>query len=64
MMINGKEFNFNSGISIDNMLLELKLDKNKVVVEVNANIIAKEEFENFKLNENDSIEVVSFVGGG
>lgn len=64
MIINGKEFNLHSGISIENMLLELNLDKKKVVVEVNENIISKEEFENFKLNNNDSIEVVSFVGGG
>lgn len=64
MVINGKEFHFNNEITVEDMLSELKLDKNKVVVEVNTNIISKEEFNSFKLGENDSIEVVSFVGGG
>ncbi|MGL5086697.1 MAG: sulfur carrier protein ThiS [Clostridium sp.] len=64
MIINGEKKDFENGITISNMLTKLGLVVEKVVVEVNYEIIVKENYENVKLYENDSIEVVSFVGGG
>lgn len=64
MIINGKEMDFENGITITTLLTELNLSAEKVVIEVNYKIIPKENFENHKLYETDSIEVVSFVGGG
>jgi thiamine biosynthesis protein ThiS len=49
-------------------LLELinlkKLNKETIVVEKNLKIIPKEELEKERIAENDSIEIISFVGGG
>lgn len=64
MIINGEKKDFENGITISNLLNKLGLVVEKVVVEVNYEIILKENYENVKLYENDSIEVVSFVGGG
>lgn len=64
MIINGNEMKFENGITITTLLTHLNLCIEKVVIEVNYEIIAKENFENHKLYETDSIEVVSFVGGG
>lgn len=64
MIINGKEMNFENGITVTTLLNNLNLYAEKVVIEVNYEIIPKENFENHKLYETDSIEVVSFVGGG
>ena len=50
--------------NITELLESLKVNENRVVVEVNGNIISKEDYRKVKLNENDTIEVISFVGGG
>lgn len=63
MIINGKEYSFQN-ITINNMLNELKLNKDKVVVEVNFEIIPKDQYEEFILDKSASVEIVSFIGGG
>ncbi|MGM9979210.1 MAG: sulfur carrier protein ThiS [Clostridium sp.] len=64
MKVNGKEMNLEDGITIDELLSKIKINKDRVVVEVDGIIVLKDEFSSFKLKENNTIEVVSFVGGG
>ncbi|GCD11534.1 MULTISPECIES: sulfur carrier protein ThiS [Clostridium] len=64
MIINGTEMIFENGITITTLLTHLNLSSEKVVIEVNYEIIPKENYENHKLYKADIIEVVSFVGGG
>ena len=62
MKVNGKEMNLDDGITIDELLSKIKINKDRV--EVDGEIVLKDEFSSFKLKENNTIEVVSFVGGG
>lgn len=55
---------FEDEITIASLLKELNLPQEKVVVEVNFQIISKELYLTHKLYDADSIEIVSFVGGG
>lgn len=55
---------FEIGITVDNLLKRLGLDKNKVVVEVNFEIVPKEKYSVKILDKEDRVEIVSFVGGG
>lgn len=64
MIINGKEMEFNEGITIEELLKKLNLNMDKVVVEVNLEIIMKEKYYEFILNQEDKVEIISFVGGG
>lgn len=64
MIVNGKEMNFEENITIDELLNKLNLSKDKVVVELNLEIICKEEYSTRLINHEDKIEIVSFVGGG
>lgn len=64
MIINGKQFKFKENSNISEILDYLKINKDSVVVEVNLNIIPRKDYDSFLLKENDSIEVLSFVGGG
>lgn len=64
MIVNGKEMSFETEITVDNLLKSLGLDKDKVVVEVNFEIVPKEKYTERILNEEDKVEIVSFVGGG
>lgn len=64
MIINGKEYKLTEYSTISEFLDKLEINKEKVVVEVNLNIISRDEYDSFIIKENDSIEVLSFVGGG
>lgn len=64
MIINGKDMHLKSNITINEMLEALNLDRDKVVVEINMEIIQKCDFTTRRINHEDKIEIVSFVGGG
>lgn len=63
MLVNGKEMDFDK-ITILKLLENLKLDMNKVVIEVNLEIVSKENYSDYILNHGDEIEIISLVGGG
>jgi sulfur carrier protein len=63
MIINGTEMDFER-VTITQLLEKLDLEEEKVVVEVNFQIIPKEKYEEYVLNKADKVEIVSFVGGG
>lgn len=62
--VNGKSENLEKKMSILDLLTLKGLDPNTVVVEYNADIVKKEEWGNIILKENDTLEVLRFVGGG
>lgn len=64
MKVNGREMSFSEPMTIANLLYDLKISIEKVVVEVDGKIVSKDEFSSFILKENNSVEVISFVGGG
>lgn len=64
MIINGKQKDFDSGITVSELLDKLNLDKNKVIVEVNLEIVYKEQLSEYVLNKEDKIEIISLMGGG
>ena len=61
--INGELFDV-AGISVKAYLLDSGYDLMRVAVELNGEILPKSQYENTYLNDDDSVEVVSFVGGG
>lgn len=64
MKVNGNEMSIEKNNNITELLNNLKINGNRVVVELNGTIISKEDYRNVKLKEDDTIEVISFVGGG
>ncbi|MEN2994222.1 MAG: sulfur carrier protein ThiS [Thermodesulfovibrio sp.] len=50
--------------TIAELLRELDINPNRVVVEVNLEIIKRDRFNDYEIKEGDSIEIVNFVGGG
>lgn len=61
-----------NGISVENAVgetLSEYLDENgydmkRVAVELNGDIVPKAQYDSTVLNDGDSVEIVSFVGGG
>ncbi len=46
------------------MIKDLELYADKIVVELNLEILPKDEYDKTILKEDDKIEIVAFVGGG
>ncbi len=64
IIINGDEKFIPEDISILELLDIYKINKDRVVIELNKNIIGKNDFEETLLRDKDLLEIVTFVGGG
>ena len=62
--INGKFSMISENLSLSNFLKQLKIPLKKVAIELNQEIIDKNNTSKIKLKKNDKIEVVHFIGGG
>jgi len=51
-------------MTISELLKSKELNPARVVVEVNKNIVKRENYGDFFINDGDCIEVLRFVGGG
>ena len=61
--VNGVELKA-EGRTVAEYLAESGYDKKRVAVELNGDILPKAQFDSTVLRDGDSVEVVSFVGGG
>ncbi|MDD6261730.1 MAG: sulfur carrier protein ThiS [Clostridiales bacterium] len=61
--INGKEISA-AGKTVAECLSDGGFDKTRVAVELNGNIVPKSRYQDTTLADGDSVEIVSFVGGG
>lgn len=64
MKVNGRDIEFKENTTVIDLLEEYGLKKDRVVVEINLNIIEESQYDNYILNKEDVIELISFVGGG
>ena len=62
--VNGKKVTFNKNDTVQNLIKELKIPLNKVAIELNKKILNKKKISKIKLNNNDNVEIVHFIGGG
>ena len=62
--LNGKFSTINENLSLSTFLKELKIPLKKVAIELNQEIIDKNNLKTIKLKNNDKIEIVHFIGGG
>ena len=62
--VNGKKITFDKNVSIELLIKKLKIPLNKVAIELNEKILNKRKINKIKLNNNDTIEIVHFIGGG
>ena len=64
IQLNGDLYEINNGTSLNELLNKLKIQKNKVAIEVNGEIIEKNKYTKLILNKDDKVEIVQFIGGG
>ena len=61
--INGAELNV-AGKTVTEYLATTNYDPRRIAVELNGEIVPKAQYGETALQDGDSVEVVSFVGGG
>ena len=61
--INGVEKNV-AGMTVAEYLATTNYNPKRIAVERNGDIVSKLQYDNTVLQDDDSVEVVSFVGGG
>ena len=64
LKINGKIERVDNISSIIDLVLMKGLFPDKIVVEHNYCIVSREQWQDIRLQEQDNIEIVSFVAGG
>ena len=64
IQLNGDSFEIVHGTNLNELLNKLKIQKNKVAIEVNGEIVEKNKYPNLILNKDDKVEIVHFIGGG
>ena len=64
IQLNGTPYELNDGTNLNELLNKLKIQKNKVAIEVNGEIVGKNKYPNLILNKGDKVEIVQFIGGG
>ena len=64
MILNRKTIDLKEDISVEQLLKDYDLNPQKVVVEVNMEILDDEVYSTYLLKNEDTVEVISFVGGG
>ena len=64
LKINGEIVDNLKAVTVEELLVELKVQSGRVAVEVNLTIVKKADYSGFALKDGDTVEIVNFVGGG
>lgn len=64
LKLNGTLSEFQEGTTVAGLLNNLQIEPARVAIEVNLEIIKKQDYQERVLKDGDSIEIVNFVGGG
>jgi len=64
LFINGKEQTFAASLTLTQLIEQLGMKSDRVAVELNREIVSRNEWPETSLNDGDRLEIVHFVGGG
>ncbi|MHB8121463.1 MAG: sulfur carrier protein ThiS [Desulfuromonadaceae bacterium] len=64
IVLNGEPAETADGATVETLLQQLGISRERVAVELNADIVPKAGYEKQLLADGDKIEIVHFVGGG
>ena len=64
LQINGEVRDFTSPLSLASLVEQLGMKQDRVAIELNRNIVPREQWAETPLGEGDRLEIVHFVGGG
>ncbi len=62
--LNGQEQNFSAPLTIAELVEKLELEAEKIAIDCNAEVIARNAYVKTHLQEGDTVEIIHFIGGG
>lgn len=62
--INGQSKTCEDGSTLASLVHQFSPNNPRVITELNGAIIAQDQWQTTTLNDNDTVELVAFVGGG
>lgn len=64
IVVNGEAKEVEEEITIQELIEFLSIKVGVMAVAVNMNIVKKDDWDSFKLSQDDKVELLQFVGGG
>ena len=64
MIVNGEKVPWEAGLTVEKLLEIRNYRTDRVAVEMNGKIVPKKNYPTEEIQEEDRLEIVSFVGGG
>ena len=64
IVLNGENRPLDQALTISELLMQMGATGKRVAVEVNQEIVPRSEHANYRLKDNDRVEVVQAIGGG
>jgi thiamine biosynthesis protein ThiS len=64
LVINGEEKSFSDSLTIADLIANLSLKPDRIAVELNREIVSRQNWPATRLKNGDRLEIVHFVGGG
>ena len=64
IILNGKENEIKSGMTVSDLLTKWRMRPELVTVEINENILQKLDYETTEIKEGDKVEFIFYMGGG
>ncbi len=64
IVVNGKNMSIENDTSLYELIEFLKIGDKVMAAAVNMNIVKKDDWKSYKLQDGDKVELLNFVGGG
>lgn len=64
MKVNGKDIVLKETKTLADFLKDNNYNTNRIVIELNGEIVSKDKYNTINLKDSDVMEVLTFVGGG
>ncbi|HYR39815.1 MAG TPA: sulfur carrier protein ThiS [Methylomirabilota bacterium] len=64
VLVNGEPMELPEGLSVDDLLLQLKVKREYTAVALNREITPKTKYADTRLKDGDKVEIVRPMGGG
>ena len=64
IQVNGEGREFPVGLTVESLVLALDLQPSRVAIELNRNVVRRNQWAATTLQQGDRVEIVHFVGGG
>lgn len=62
--LNGESREFSDGLTVEALIATLALEPTRVAIEINRNVVRRNQWASTMLHDGDQVEIVHFVGGG